>query len=203
MIGRIRGKIIEKQPPLLIIDINGVGYEINAPMSTFYQLPEDAEKEVSLYTQMIVREDAQLLYGFFQDRERELFRALIKVNGVGPKLALTILSGIETDAFVRLVRDNNAGSLTNIPGIDKKTAERLVVQMRDKLAGWETENVTQNDLPSLLTADQTTQDAIGALVALGYKPNEAKRAIGAIEINESMSSEDLIRNALKNMVQGK
>jgi len=203
MIGRIRGKIIEKQPPLLIIDINGVGYEINAPMSTFYQLPEDAEKEVSLYTQMIVREDAQLLYGFFQDRERELFRALIKVNGVGPKLALTILSGIETDAFVRLVRDNNAGSLTNIPGIGKKTAERLVVQMRDKLAGWETENVTQNDLPSLLTADQTTQDAIGALVALGYKPNEAKRAIGAIEINESMSSEDLIRNALKNMVQGK
>src|SRR5580700_5495650 len=132
MIGQIRGTILEKQPPQLIIDVQGVGYEIDAPMSTFYQLP-DAGKQVSLFTHLIVREDAHHLYGFFTRDERLLFKTLLKVNGVGPRLALTILSSASTHEFIRCVLNNDTASLVRLPGIGKKTAERLVIEMRDKL----------------------------------------------------------------------
>lgn len=198
MIGRLTGKLILKQPPLLLIDINGVGYEVYAPMSTFYQLPE-LNSTATLLTHFVVREDAQLLYGFCQERERDLFRALIKVNGVGPKLALTILSGIETDAFVHCIQANDASSLVRIPGIGKKTAERLVVEMRDVLAKWDAGNALQDIQQTLSIHDQNKQDAISALTALGYKPVQAKRAIGLI-YHDDASSEELIRLALKQMV---
>jgi holliday junction DNA helicase RuvA len=200
MIGRLQGIIIEKQPPILIIDVNGVGYEVSAPMSTFYQLPAVNEK-VKLFIHMVVREDAQLLYGFFSERERALFRSLIKVNGVGPKLALTILSGVEPDVFVRCVRDNNATSLTGIPGIGKKTAERLIIETRDALTNWEltTNDIAQDNLSHITTESNAIQDAISALTALGYKNHEAKRAILQIEQADA-SSEELIRLALQNMM---
>ena len=136
MIGRLRGILLEKQPPQLLLDLNGICYELQAPMSTFYRLPEIGQS-ITLYTHLIVREDAHLLYGFSQEHERTLFRTLIKVSGVGPKSALTILSGIEADAFVRCVMDNDVASLSPLPGIGKKTAERLVVEMRDRLADWQ------------------------------------------------------------------
>jgi Holliday junction DNA helicase RuvA len=149
---------------------------------------------------MVVREDAQLLYGFYQEHERALFRALIKVNGVGPKLALTILSGMEPDTFVRCVNNNNAGALVSIPGIGKKTAERLIVEMRDALSKWSISAHQQTDTPITPTADHALQEAISALIALGYKPNEAQRAISNIHAAEH-SSEHLIRLALKSMVK--
>lgn len=198
MIGRLTGKLIEKQPPLLLVDINGLGYEVHAPMSTFYHLPE-LNQSVTLHIHMVVREDAQLLYGFYSTRERALFRALIKVNGVGPKLALTILSGIEPDSFVHCIHANDPTALTKIPGVGKKTAERLVVEMRDALTQWEP---TMNAAGTAeLFGDQSTSDAIAALTALGYKPNDAKRAIGQITGN-GHSSEELIRLALQQMVKG-
>ncbi len=135
MIGQIRGIILEKQPPQLLVDVHGVGYEIDAPMSTFYQLP-DVGQEVSLFTHFVVREDAHHLYGFYTRDERHLFRTLLKVNGVGPRLALTILSSTAPDEFVRCVLNNDTASLVRLPGIGKKTAERLVIEMRDKLSDW-------------------------------------------------------------------
>src|SRR5436853_116691 len=133
MIGQIRGIIIEKQPPQLMVDVLGIGYEIDAPMSTFYQLPESGQ-EVTLFTHFVVREDAHHLYGFYTRDERLLFRTLLKVNGVGPRLALTILSSTSPEEFVRFVLNNDTASLVHLPGIGKKTAERLVIEMRDKLS---------------------------------------------------------------------
>ena len=132
MIGRIQGKLLSKQPPGLLVDVHGVGYEMEAPMSTFYQLPAPGE-EVVLHTHMVVREDAQLLYAFYSIGERSLFRSLIRINGVGPKLGLTILSGISAEAFARAVQEGDAAALTGLPGVGKKTAERLIVELRDKL----------------------------------------------------------------------
>ncbi len=202
MIGRLRGIILEKQPPQLLIDISGVGYEVFAPMSTFYHLPE-LKQEVTLHIHMVVREDAQLLYGFYKEQERALFRALIRVNGVGPKLALTILSGIEPDNFVRCVHNEDTSSLVGIPGIGKKTAERLIIETRDVLAQWHAPEI--NDIAgesgSLVSTNQTLQDAISALTALGYKPNEAKRAVSQVH-SDDLSSEDIIRQALKQMIKG-
>ena len=174
MIGRIRGVILEKQPPLLVVDVAGVGYEVFAPMSTFYHLP-DCQREVQLYTHLVVREDALILYGFHEEHERRLFRSLIKVNGVGPKVALSILSVIEHDQFVLCVRDNDANRLTGIPGIGKKTAERLIVELRSSLEQWESAQTT-----TAQDNNHSFREAIGALVALGYKTNEAKRAITQI-----------------------
>lgn len=201
MIGRLRGKILEKNPPLLLLDVSGVGYEISAPMTTFYNLPE-LNQEVSLFTHMIVREDAQLLYGFHSERERSLFRALIKVNGVGPKLALTILSGIEADSFVRCVREGDASSLISIPGIGKKTAERLIIETRDALANWQTynDNLAMNSELKLTGEDQVMHDAMSALITLGYKPNEAKKAVTQVHI-PGINNEELIRLSLKQMVK--
>jgi Holliday junction DNA helicase RuvA len=200
MIGRLHGKIIAKTPPELLIDINGVGYEVFAPMTTFYKLPAINEN-VTLLIHHVVREDAQLLYGFHDEQERRLFRALIKVNGVGPKLALTILSGIEAVQFVLCVQAQDSSRLTAIPGIGKKTAERLLIETRDTLSQWDISPTLGGGNEILLVGDQTTQEAIFALTALGYKPQEAKRAVSAVHHTEH-NTETLIRLALKNMLPG-
>jgi Holliday junction DNA helicase, RuvA subunit/Holliday junction DNA helicase, RuvB subunit len=155
-----------------VLDVNGVGYEVHAPMSTFYQLP-DVGNNITLLTHFVVREDAHLLFGFFAEQERKLFRALIKVNGVGPKLGLTILSGMETDHFVKCIHAQDTASLINIPGIGKKTAERLMIEMRDALSNWENNQHAVAMQADLLNPNQVIQDAISALTALGYKPHEA------------------------------
>jgi len=189
MIGFLRGVILRKQPPHLLVDVHGVGYEVEAPMSTFYNLPE-AGGEVTLFTHLVVREDAQVLFAFGSEAERRFFRSLIKVNGVGPKLALTILSGISVDGFVRCVRENDAAALTRLPGIGKKTAERLVVEMRDRLDDAGT--------PASLTGvmSHPRDEALSALMSLGYKPQEASHMLQAIK-ETGLSSEELIRRALQ------
>lgn len=200
MIGRLHGVILEKQAPEILIDINGVGYEVQVPMTTIYQLPE-VGKPVTLHTHFVVREDAQLLYGFADLRERSLFRTLIKVNGVGPKLALTILSGIESDDFVRCVRDGDTASLVRLPGVGKKTAERLLVEMKDRLKDWSIDGTAvSNNNASMASSNGIMAEAESALVALGYKPQQASRAIAAVNDANMDSSEALIRMALKNMV---
>lgn len=150
MIGRIRGKLLEKQAPELLVDVNGVGYEIQAPMTTIYLLPALGET-VELFTHLVVREDAHLLFGFASLRDRTLFRALIKVNGVGPKLALTILSGMDAQDFVRCVRDDDTAGLVRLPGVGKKTAERLLIEMRDRLRDWPIDGLTVHEGNCALT----------------------------------------------------
>ena len=201
MIGRITGVLLEKQPPEILVDVNGIGYEIQAPMTTIYQLAEVGET-VTLHTHFVVREDAQLLYGFADLDERRLFRSLIKVNGVGPKLALTILSGIESKDFVRCVRDGDTVSLVRLPGVGKKTAERLLVEMKDRLKDWQLSGSSAEasaadiDLSSNMLAE-----AESALIALGYKPQEASKAIAAANDDSINTREELIRSALKNMAK--
>lgn len=201
MIGRIKGKLLEKVPPDILIDVNGVGYEVQVPMNTFYQLPDINETTV-LFTHFVVREDAQQLYGFLDGKERALFRALIKINGVGPKLGLTILSGIEAADFVRVVRNNDLDSLVRLPGIGRKTAERLVIEMRDKLDDWQEEGLHDTGAPSEHREDQerAVAEAESALVALGYKPKEAAKAVKNVS-SPGMSNQELIRQALKVMVR--
>lgn len=200
MIGSLRGKLIKKNPPMLLLEVHGVGYELLAPMTTFYQLPtEDPvnsanSTDVFLYTHLAVREDAQVLYGFIDQRDRDLFRLLIKINGVGPKLALGILSSIEREQFIHAVQIGAADVLVNIPGIGKKTADRLMIECKDLLKSVHTQPQTQADMNIL---DQ----AIQAMVNLGYKAPEAKRVVEhAFKTNSSMSLENLIRHALKMMV---
>lgn len=197
MIGRLRGRLLEKQAPHLVLDVQGVGYELQAPMSTFYQLPE-LEQEVSLFTHLSVREDAHVLYGFSSDNERQLFRTLIRVNGVGPKLALSILSAMEFEAFLNCVQQNDSATLTRIPGVGKKTAERLIVEMRDRLDGLPNQGAPIEAPAMRLTAGIASpqEDAISALIALGYKPQEASRWVQTVQ-EEGLSSEALIRRALK------
>ncbi|MFO7594475.1 MAG: Holliday junction branch migration protein RuvA [Pseudomonadota bacterium] len=202
MIGRLRGTLAEKQPPLLLLDVGGVGYEVEAPMGTFYQLPE-LGATVTLHTHLVVREDAHLLFGFATESERRLFRTLIKVNGVGAKLALTILSGINADEFARCVQDNDTASLVRLPGVGKKTAERLIVEMRDRLADWEGAVALPGTAPAASAEPGTAgelKDAISALVSLGYKPPEASRLVNKVE-SEGLSSEEIIRAALKQAVK--
>jgi Holliday junction DNA helicase RuvA len=199
MIGKLRGIILEKQPPQLLLEVNGIGYEIDASMNTFYQLPE-VGLEVTLYTHFVVREDAQHLYGFFALSERTLFRTLLKVNGVGPRLALTILSSLSTDDFIRCIANNDTASLTRVPGIGKKTAERLLVEMRDKVSGFETGvplSLPQANAPA--SRRQITQDALSALIALGYKPPEASRMVAKVD-DGNLTSEEIIRQALREKV---
>ncbi len=198
MIGRLRGILLEKQPPHLLIDVQGVGYEVEAPMTTFYNLPE-INQEICLFTHLIVREDAQLLFGFYSEEERRMFRTLIKVNGVGPKMAVTILSSIEAQEFANCIQESDTARLIKLPGIGKKTAERLIVEMRDKLDGWEIK-LSTSDPSQTPTALSAESDAISALVSLGFKPQEASRLIASIEI-EGLDSEEIIRLALKNSVQ--
>ncbi len=201
MISRLQGVLIAKQPPQLLIDVHGVGYEVEAPMSTFYQLPATGAT-ITLHTHMVVREDAHLLFGFATERERRLFRTLIKVNGVGPKLALTILSGISPDDLVRSLQENDSAALVRLPGIGKKTAERLIVEMRDRLDDWQNDGVLPVTMaaPLVPTARDEERDALSALVALGYKPQEASRLISGFE-SAGLSSEEIIRAALKQAVK--
>ncbi len=203
MIGRIRGKLLEKQAPELLVDVSGVGYEIQAPMTTIYQLPALGET-VELFTHLVVREDAHLLFGFASLRDRALFRALIKVNGVGPKLALTILSGMDAQDFVRCVRDNDGAGLVRLPGVGKKTAERLLIEMRDRLRDWPIDGLVVNEGTAQLPIRGNDQlfEAESALISLGYKPQEATRMVAAVhKQNAMLSSEELIRAALKNAVK--
>ena len=196
MIGRLTGIIIEKQPPEMVLDVHGVGYEVSAPMSTFVNLPP-LNEIVSLYTHLVVREDAQLLYGFATQRERLLFRSLLKVNGVGAKLALTILSGSDVDSFARSVLEGDAASLTRLPGVGKKTADRLIIEMRDRLkevgsAMGLDDQITTN-MPS---SSGARKEALEALVALGYKAAEADRMIRSFDAQD-MTTEQIIRQALQ------
>lgn len=197
MIARISGKLLHKQPPLLLIDVSGVGYEIQAPMSTFYTLPEPGEA-VTVLTHLTIRDDAHILFGFATEAERSLFRNLIKVNGVGPKMALTILSGISSADFVLCVQNRDSAALTCLPGIGKKTAERLVVEMQDRLGDAAVGGTVSGGLPA--GADNPVSDAISALVALGYKPADASRMVNTID-GDDLSSEELIRLSLKSQVK--
>jgi Holliday junction DNA helicase RuvA len=202
MIGQLHGVILAKQPPQLLLDVRGVGYEIDAPMSTFYKLPEVGQ-EVTLLTHFVVREDAQLLYGFYSQQERMLFRTLLKVNGVGPRLSLTILSSIDPDEFARCIANNDTASLVRVPGVGKKTAERLIIEMRDKLSGWQPDDLKErprlSGVEDTLNRNRIIQDAVSALITLGYKPQEASRAVSKID-NGELSSEEMIRHALREMV---
>lgn len=196
MIGSLRGKIAEKHPPTLLIDVNGVGYEVLASMNTFYQLPEVGQ-EINLYTHLVVREDALMLYGFHEARERILFRTLIKINGVGPKMALAILSSIDPDAFVLCVNQNDIPALVRIPGVGKKTAERLIIEMRDRLKDWQMRDVgVSKDNVCVSSVTDAVNDAISALISLGYKAQEASRVITKLS-DQGLSSEEMIRMALQ------
>jgi Holliday junction DNA helicase RuvA len=196
LISRLQGVLVEKRPPWVVIDCHGVGYEVEVPMTTVWTLPE-LKATVSLLTHLIVRDDAHLLFGFATEPERKLFRSLIKVSGIGAKVALAILSGIETGDFVQCVHESNTARLTAVPGIGKKTAERLIVEMRDRVGDWAPVNV-----PANATAGNTTgnaaSDAISGLIALGYKPPEASRLVLELD-STGKSSEDIIREVLKRL----
>jgi holliday junction DNA helicase RuvA len=202
MIGQLRGILLEKQPPRLLVDVAGVGYEVEAPMTVFYNLPESGA-ELTLYTHFVVREDAQLLYGFTGRYERELFRSLIKVNGVGPKMALAILSGIEADRLAACIRDQDTTSLVKVPGIGKKTAERLVIEMSDRLDKLEGAPASRPGPQPLDGPPDGRADAIAALESLGYRNKEAAAAVGraAEEAGADPSSEELIRRALRTLAR--
>lgn len=198
MIRFLKGVLIEKKPPELTIEVQGIGYAVSASMNTIYDMPAVGEK-VFIHTHLIVREDAQILYGFSSERERLLFQNLIKVNGVGPKLAITILSSTDPDSFVHCIHANDTASLVRLPGIGKKTAERLVLDMRDKLKDWQGDVTLDNiNQVGLVMHAPAKQEAIGALISLGYKPQEAKRAIDAVA-NDDLNSEELIRLGLKGL----
>lgn len=196
MIGRLRGTLLEKQAPELLLDVGGVGYEVSVPMTSLYQLPAIGEV-ATLHTHLVVREDAQQLFGFCDLRSRELFRTLIKVNGVGPKLALTILSGMDSDEFVRCIRDGNVAALVSMPGVGKKTAERLVVEMGDRLKDWDAGDVAAT---APTAAGDHLAEAEAALIALGYKPAEAGKAVNAVA-SDADTVEEVIRLALRTMVK--
>ena len=197
MIGRLNGKLVLKQPPWLLIDAGGVGYEIEAPMSTFYKLPAVGET-VSLHTHLTVRDDAHLLFGFASATEKTLFRELIRVSGVGPKLALAVLSGVGVDEFWVTVRAGDVARLSKLPGIGRKTAERLIVEMRDRAAA--------ADAPPAMQAVAGTvdssplQEARHALAVLGYKPTEVQRFTEAV-YKDGMSTEQIIQEALRRAVK--
>lgn len=203
MIGHLKGTLSLKKTPYLVVDVNGVGYELQASMTTIYALPA-LGKEVFLYTHMVVREDAQLLYAFADEAERIVFRQIIKVSGVGPKLALAILSGMNVASFIECIESRDSGRLVKLPGVGSKTAERLIIEMKDKL---DKHFTTQQSFSSVvLTNDQSAtnrmaqQDAVSALVALGYKPQDAQSSIRKVYV-EDADSETLIRLALQSIVK--
>ena len=192
MIGFLRGQLAAKHPPQLVIDVAGVGYELEAPMSTFYSLPAVGEN-LTLLTHLVVREDAHILFGFASEQERQLFRNLLRISGIGAKMALGILSGITVEGFVRCVRTEDTASLVKVPGIGKKTAERLIIEMRDRLD----QTLPGSPGGTVVGVPAGAQDeAFGALVALGYKPAEATRMLKSIEC-EGLATEEIIRRALQ------
>jgi Holliday junction DNA helicase RuvA len=194
MIGSLVGLIKEKKPSLLLLEVNGVGYEIHVPLSTSFQLPKNGESAY-LLTHLLVREDQHTLYGFATEEERNLFRTLIKISGVGAKMALTILSGINVNGFVQSVINEDIDTLVHLPGIGKKTAERLIVEMKDRIEGI-TDNLESS--ASLTSENSIAIEARNALVNLGYKRNEAKKILDNIDTNE-LSVEELLRQALKSL----
>ncbi len=197
MIGFLKGKLAAKLPPMLLVDVNGVGYELEAPMSTFYGLPATGEA-VALFTHMVVREDAHILFGFGSDGERRVFRSLLKVSGVGPKIALGILSGSSVEEFLRIIEAEDVAMLTRIPGIGRKTAERVIIEMRD--------SVQKLSLPAAAgaslaapAAQSAQSEAYAALIALGYKPPEVSRLLKHAD-EPGLSTTEIIRRALKSAV---
>ena len=207
MIGRLRGIIVEKQAPDLLIEVAGVGYEVQLPLTSFYNLPATG-LEATIYTHFVVREDAQLLYGFTSTTERSLFRQLIRANGIGPKMALTILSGLTASQFVRCVQNDDISTLVKLPGVGKKTAERLLVEMRDRLKDWGLSIQTpltdhlvlgNDEVQNFELKESPEQDAISALQSLGYSATQAQAAVKKVYVAGS-SSEQLIKAALKSMI---
>ncbi|MCY0963635.1 Holliday junction branch migration protein RuvA [Parathalassolituus penaei] len=198
MIGRLQGVLLEKSLPDLLVDVHGVGYEVQAPVSTFASLGKVGDP-VILYTHLVVREDAHQLFGFSDTSQRTLFRTLIKLNGVGPKLALAILSGMDVQAFARCVHAEDVASLTKLPGVGKKTAERLIVEMRDRLQEWQAPAPLwqASEQAEQKQADDRLREAESALIALGYKPVEASRMLNRVA-DQASTPEELIRLALRN-----
>jgi Holliday junction DNA helicase RuvA len=198
MIGFLRGRLAAKHPPQLIVDVGGVGYELEAPMSTFYGLPATGA-EVQLYTHLVVREDAHILFGFGSERERRLFRELLKVSNVGPKLALALLSGMNVESFLACIEAQDVDALVRIPGVGRKTAERLVVEMRDRIKGFGQLGGVLSSSVAGAPADSTAgpqSEAFSALVALGYKPAEVLRLLKSVD-ESAKTTEEIIRRALQ------
>ena len=199
MIGLLRGTILARQPPHLLLEVQGVGYELEAPMTTFYDLPATGGV-VTLYTHLAVREDAHLLYGFAKITDRDLFRHLLRVNGVGARLALTILSGMDAGAFAGCIQAGDTAALVRLPGVGRKTAERLVIEMRDRLDSLAGISLTPLGSAAARAPSSPLEDAVTALIGLGYKPQEASRMVRAIDTAE-LTSEEIIRTALQASVQ--
>jgi len=200
VIGFLKGRLAVKQPPMLLVDVGGVGYELEAPMSTFYGLPATGES-VSLFTHLVVREDAHILYGFGSEGERRLFRGLLKVSGVGPKIALGILSGASVEDFLRIVEAEDVAMLTRIPGIGRKTAERVIIEMRDNVQKLkQTAPAGAHSAAALGAAPSAQSEAFSALIALGYKPPEIARLLKAAD-EPGLSTTEIIRRALKSAVK--
>lgn len=207
MIGRLYGQLLEKQPPLVVIDVHGVGYELEASMNTLMALPAPGGA-VRLFTHLSVREDAHLLYGFIDETERRLFRELIRISGVGPRMALAILSGMERQQLMHSIRDGDSKTLTRLPGVGKKTADRLIVEMRDRFRHWPeferlecgrpTDPAPQAEAPR---GDDARADAEAALIALGYKPTEAARMLSGLD--GTLSTEAMIKQALAAQLTGR
>jgi Holliday junction DNA helicase RuvA len=200
VIGFLKGRLAVKQPPMLLVDVGGVGYELEAPMSTFYGLPATGEA-VSLFTHLVVREDAHILYGFGSEGERRLFRGLLKVSGVGPKIALGILSGASVEDFLRIVEAEDVAMLTRIPGIGRKTAERVIIEMRDSVQKLKlTAPGGAQSAAALGAAPSAQSEAFSALIALGYKPPEVSRLLKSAD-EPGLSTTEIIRRALKSAVK--
>ena len=204
MIGRLRGTLVHKTPPLLLIDVNGVGYEVEVSMTTLFDLPE-INSQVTLHTHLQVREDAHSLYGFTTQEERSLFKNLIKISGIGAKSALLILSGMSVQNFARCVQEGDAAALSRLPGIGKKTSERIIIEMRDRLKNIFAEH--DASIPAipgdgLVSVASAVNDAISALSALGYKPQDAAAMVKRIDA-QGLASEEIIRQALKATVSSK
>ena len=200
MIGHLRGILLEKSPPEILLEVNGIGYEVLLPMTSFYHLPE-VNMEAAIYTHLVMREDAHLLFGFYHKQDRTLFRELIKTNGVGPKLALAILSAMSVSEFSYAIEREELSKLVKIPGVGKKTAERLIVELKGKFKAYQHDDffIEQTATQSGIETDKASsiEDAISALVALGYKPVEAEKMVKRVAKPE-WDSEQLIREALKN-----
>lgn len=200
MIGYLRGVLLDKQPPFITLDVNGVGYELEVPMSTLFQLPEQGQ-QLELHTHLVVREDAQLLFGFYSKRDRLMFRELIRLNGVGPKLALALMSGMSADELISCVHAEDTARLMKVPGVGKKTAERLLVELKGRFKDWGNDTAAASQpVQSSSVSGSAEQDALSALISLGFKPAEASRSIRAIYADD-LSSEELIRRALQSSTQ--
>lgn len=195
MIGWLKGQVVDKQQPgKLVLDVNGVGYDVETSLNTFFQLESQSQQPVALHIHTVVREDALLLYGFLNQEERALFRALIKVNGIGPKSAMAVLSSISPEEFILCIQQENAALLTKLPGIGKKTAERLVVEMRDSIKQFG--QISPQSRPALLQTMSSQDEAVSALESLGYKYQEASKVVGKID-DGNKNSQQLIREALQ------